>query len=505
MNRLQRSSINVFASLIGYAVPMVVNFAATPLLLHSLGEAVYGLQSLVAIIIGYLAVMDMGLDMPIIKYLAEDRAKDDTMAENRLLSTTVQLYSAIGLIGMIVIVSGAGWLAQNVFQMPAELIPQAVLVFRLAGIGFLGSVGLSWGRAVAMGLQRFEITYGVSVVTSTVGVGLGLGMVYAGYGVVGYVLMRVCTTLLAGVAYWIVVRRLVPTFRMQWGIDRSVLKRVRGYVGYGAVNRVLGSLIGRLDQTLIGIWLGVAAAGVYAVPFLIVSSVGYMISYMLGFIFPMASELYSLGQLDHLRDIFTRSTRFIAALGAMAFIPLLVFGDLFLQVWVGPSVTSQASGVLRLLVLSFYLGTLLVSLINSLVVGIGRIREFTIYGIVRGLVLAVGCLLLIRPFGLEGAGLALLLSNVIDLFYMRFVLQRYLHYPPITLFKNAYFAPMALGLVLGGLFIMLRPIAVSWAGLFAVVSVFELLYIAAGYKLGIFGETEKRAVSGLLQMVRKTV
>ena len=495
----------MLVSMVGYVAPMVINFVTTPLLLRALGEAAYGLQSLVAVIIGYLTVMDMGLDLPIIKYLAEDHARNDTRAENRLLSTTLQLYGAIGLAGMTVIMLSANLLARRVFKVPDDLVASAVQVFRLAGIGFLGSVGLSWGRAVAMGLQRFEITYGVSVVTNLVGVSLGVGMVYAGYGVAGYVLMRVITSLLAGVAYWLLAGYLVPTWRVRWGFDRGTLRRVSGYVGYGAVNRALGSLVSRLDQTLIGVWLGVAAAGVYAVPFMIVNSLGYMIAYMLGFIFPMASELYSLGQLERLRNIFTRSTQFITALAGMVFVPLLVLGDLFLRVWVGPGVAGQAAGVLRLLSLAAYLGTLTASLTNSVVIGIGRMRQFTIYATVRGLVLGVGCVLFIRPIGLEGAGLALLLTEAVDVIYLLVVLRRYLQISPRALFRTAYFKPIVLGLALAALAFLARPLANSWIGLIAVVGVLELCYVGAGYWAGVFGETEKRAVVGLWQMTSKAL
>jgi len=66
---------------------MLVNVIATPFLLRGLGEAAYGLQTLVAVIIGYLTMMDMGLDLPIIKILSEDRAKNDIESENRMLSS----------------------------------------------------------------------------------------------------------------------------------------------------------------------------------------------------------------------------------------------------------------------------------------------------------------------------------------------------------------------------------------------------------------------------------
>ena len=499
MNRLQRSSINMLSSAAGYAVPMLVNLIATPLLLRGLGETAFGLQSLVAVIIGYFTVMDMGLAWPIIKYLAEDHAKNDIESENRILSTTLQLYGAIGIVGMVIIVLAADWLARSVFKVPAELIPQATLVFRLAGIGFLGSVGMSWGQALAMGLQRFEISYGVSAVSNVAGIGVGLGMVYAGYGVVGYVLVRVVVSLVSGPAYWLLTRRVLPTFRVQWGIDRATLRRVRGYVGYGAFNRVTSSLVSRLDQTLLGIWAGVGAAGIYSVPFLVVNSLGYMLAYMLGFIFPMASELQSLEQMDRLRDIFIRASRFIAALAGLIFIPLLVLGDLFLAVWT-PSIAAQAAGVLRLLTLAGYVGTLTATLPNSIMVGLGKMRQFMIYTTTHALGLAVFCFIFIRPLGIEGAGWALLAICSVDIVYFVIVLRRYLQIAPMHLFICAYIKPILLGIGFAGLAFLMRPIATTWLGLGFASSALGFIYIVAGFAIGIFGETEKRAVLGLWKM-----
>ncbi|MBU1630879.1 MAG: oligosaccharide flippase family protein, partial [Candidatus Omnitrophica bacterium] len=351
-----------------------------------------------------------------------------------------------------------------------------------------------------MGLQRYEISGTVSVVSNVVGVGLGLVMVYAGYGVVSYVLVRVIVSLASGPAYWLLARRLLPTFRIKWRIDLATLQRIRGYVGYGAINRVVSSLVSRLDQTLIGIWLGVAAAGIYSVPFLVVNSLGYMISVMLGFIFPMASELQSLKEMDSLRDIFTRATLFVSSLAGMVFIPLFVLGDIFLALWV-PSIAQQATSVLRLLTLASYMGVLCVCLTNSVVLGLGHMRQFTIYTTIRGIVLGALCLLLIRPFGLEGAGWALLLTVIVDGVYLFVALRNYLKISPLMLFRKSYLKPMTLSFVLGALFWLTRPWGHSWLGLVAIASVLELIYIFVGFRLGIFGDTEKRAVMGLYKVV----
>jgi len=491
----------MISSMAGYVIPMLVALFTTPLLLRGLGEAAYGLQSIVAVIIGYLAFTDMGLDLPITKFLAEDRARKDIESENFLLNTTLQLYAGIGIIGMVAIVLLADWFVRSVFQVPENLVSQAMIVFRLAGIGFFGSIGMSWGRAVAMGLQRFDLSYSVSVVISTAGTLIGLGVVYAGYGVVGYVLTRVLFSTLAGPVYFVLTRHLLSNFSFRWGLHRKTLRRVSGYVGYSTFNRIISGVTTRLDQALLAIWIGMASSGIYSVIIMLVTSLGYMLAHMLGFIFPMASEMQSLGQMDRLRDIFIRSSRFIAALAGLVFIPLFVLGDLFLKLWT-PTIAEQATGVLRLLALAGYIGALAATLPNNMMVGLGKIRQFTIYGTIRAVVLATCCFVFVRSFGLVGAGLASLVTCSVDVVYFAIVIKRFLQISPLVLFRSAYLKPIILGSLLAGLYFLLRPLSVSWLGLVSVILGLTFIYVVAGYAIGVFGETEKRALMGLLVMIK---
>lgn len=504
MSRLYRSSVNMAASATGYVIPLLVTLIATPLLLKWLGVASFGLQSLVAVIIGYFTLMDLGLDLPIMKLLSETRAKNDLQGENRMLSTTLQLYGLIGVAGMLSIMLASAWLPRAVFRVPSDLLPEATLVFRLAGLGFLGSVLTSWGKAVAAGLQRFEIIGFVSCISSVVGVGLGLIVVMLGFGVVGYVLVRVVVSLLTGPAHWMAARRFLPTFEFKWGIDRNALGRVSSYVGYGAVNRIVGSVVGRLDQTLIGIWLGVAAAGVYSVPYLMVTSLGYMAANTLGFLFPMASELQSLGRMDQLRNVFVRATRFVSAVAGMAFVLLFVFADKVLTLWV-PTIAVQATPVLRLLTAAVYITTLCSALTNNVLVGIGHMREYTIYAIIRGAVLGALCLLFIRPLGLKGAGWALLLTGIVDLVYLIVVSSKYLQLSPKLLFVSAYLKPMALTAILGLFAFLAQPTIVSWLSLALVTTALSAGYVLIGFTTDVFGETEKRALAGLWRLAARRV
>ncbi len=337
--------------------------------------------------------------------------------------------------------------------------------------------------------------------TSTVGVGVGLAAVYVGYGVIGYVLIRIVTTFLAALAYFIIARRLLPTLRLRLGIDWEMVRRVWGVTMYGLVLRMTGIVTATIDRTLIGAWLGTTAVTLYALPSLATTSLGQFIPQMMGFLFPMASELGSTGQYESMGDIFTKVARFIAAVSTITFLPVFILADPLLVLWLGPEIAVQSTPVFRLLLAASYLTSFSV-LAGTIVPGLGHFRQFTIYAVGKALVIGIGCALFIRPLGIVGAGIGVFLGSIVDMIFTLFSLQRYLHISVNQVVRRAYLPPLTVGVVLGGLVFLARPLAFSWWGMGLVLGGAGLLFVALGYAIGIFGETEKRALLMMLRFVR---
>lgn len=503
MSRLQRSFLNMICGAAGYVVPLLVAFISTPLLLSGLGEAGFGLQNLVGVIIGYLGIMDMNLDTPIVKYLAEDHARDDRESECRLLSATLQLYMLIGIVGMVAIVMGADVLIRRVFMIPAELVEPARVVFRLAGVGFLANMFSSWGRAIVNGLQRYDISNSISVSTTSAATAIGVLVMFAGYGVVGYVFVRILGYLAAGGAHLLVIPRLLPSFRVRWGLDREMLRRIRVYVSSGVVLRLSGMLMVGLDRTLIGAWMGVAAVGVYAVPYLVVNSISNLFGAMLHFTFPMASELHSTNRLGELRAIYAQANRSLAGVASVVFPLMLVLGDRFLVLWVGRGMAEKAAGVFGLMLLAGYIWTLTVILANFVMVGTGHILSTTAYSLTKTGLVSAGYVFLIRSFGLEGAGMALLIGSTADVSWLYFTLSRFLRVTPTRFFLKVYLRPLLLGAAVSGLGFLVKSYVTSWLTLIGMIAILPSIYIWAGFRFGVFAETEKRVLMGLWRVAKQ--
>ncbi len=492
------NATNVVASLLGYAVPLLVNFASTPYLMRSLGEDAFGIQVLVNVVIGYLALMDLGIGLPLVKYLAEDRAKGDGKAASELLSTTLVLYTGLGIFGMLVAFGFSSYLAESFFSIPEYLVDEAENVFQLAAAGFFATLLMGWGRSVAMGLQRYEIAYAISALSSVLGVGVGLYLIYAGFGVVGYVASKVLFLFIAALAYYVIYKVFIPEYNISFRFKLSVMVRIRSYLTYGIIHRGVTGLAGAIDKTLLGIWVSAASVGLYSLPFMLTNAVNYALSYMLSFVLPASSELSVTGLDDDLRRLFLNATRFLVGASCMTFLPFFLLGSSFLNLWLGSVTGEKVLEAFYLLSFASLLSVLLVSQTNSILLGIGRIDHFTVYTVVRVTVFSLLCVILIPQYGFEGAAWAMLLVCVVDVIYFIFVVSVHLKMEVVSVLLSAYFRPLSISGCIGLLWFPLHTITFSWIELLLALAVIEITLMLLFYNCRVLKNAEKELFINIL-------
>lgn len=489
MSRLGLCVRNMASNLVGWVVPVALNVVSVPLLLHRLGPDAYGLSNLVIVLTGYFSVMDMGMDIAGVKLLAEYRAGNDSQSINRLMSTKFTIYLGMGSLGMVLVLALAGILATRFFSIPEAFKADSIVVFRLAAFSILANFMISWASVVPQGLQRYDVFNGISVGTGAISTCAGLAAVYAGYGVVGFVLVRVLANWLAAGASFVMVYRLLPTLRLRLAIDRDMLRRIFGITVFGFLIKMAGMLAASVDRTLIGVWIGTASVAAYSVPYMVTTYLNQITLRMMHFVFPMSSEMLQLGQVDKLKAIFIKASKFTVAVNTVIVLPTAMLGDRFLTLWVGAKIASQSANPFRLLLLACYLSSM-VSLFTHIMIGIGYVRQFTILFLIRTAVLTILCLVLIHPLGIMGAAIAAVGASVTDIAFGAFSLVRYLKIPVIRFF-GAYGKPVALGICLSWLVYFARPFINSWITLASAVVMYGVLFVVIGLFTGVFDSTER--------------
>src|SRR5512134_2426942 len=97
--------LNVLANWGAFICGAAVNFFLAPFVVHRLGDTVYGIWALFGSVTGYLGLLDLGVRSAVTRYLARYAAEGDTEGANRMASSALALFSASGLLALLVAMS----------------------------------------------------------------------------------------------------------------------------------------------------------------------------------------------------------------------------------------------------------------------------------------------------------------------------------------------------------------------------------------------------------------
>ena len=135
MSQLKKGAILSYVSIL---LTNIIGLVLTPFIIRSLGDSEYGLYILIGGVIGYISILDLGLNNAIIRYVSKYRAENDKSGEESFLATTMVIY---GIISVVVVLIG-GFIyfnIENIFvnsltidELDKAKIMFQILIFNLA-------------------------------------------------------------------------------------------------------------------------------------------------------------------------------------------------------------------------------------------------------------------------------------------------------------------------------------------------------------------------------------
>jgi len=114
---------NFAFNLIYPVVRLAVALVTIPIYVRHVGDARYGVISIVWVLLGYFGFLDFGLSRAATNALA--KLRDAPQPERaRVLLTTMVLNVAFGLIGAALLFVVGGYLLKNILSVPVDLKPE---------------------------------------------------------------------------------------------------------------------------------------------------------------------------------------------------------------------------------------------------------------------------------------------------------------------------------------------------------------------------------------------
>lgn len=397
----------------GQIVVLVVWFLLTPFILDRLGATQYGLWVLIASILAYGRLFDLGVNDAVVKYVAEHRARSDAATASSLVATALWLYIAIGLVVLAVGLAVAP-LVVEVFDIPPAEQDTAVWLVRITALGLAVELPAGTAFAVLQGLRRFDLMNLIGSAAMLTLAGGTVAVLVLGGGVLGMAAITIPLTLLWQVPALIAIRRIAPDLRFGLrGARREHLRTVASF-GSALFGLNLADVVKtKTDEIVIGAALPVAAIAPYAVARRL-SELPEMLTFQFAkVLMPLSSGLHAEGRRELLRSIFVGASRLTIGIFVAAGIPMIVFAEPLLVAWVGEEYAQDAIVV----VLLTWAGLAQIALHPATFMLQGMDRHRPLAGFALGsaaLNLALS-VLLVGPLGVKGVALGTLIATGLEM------------------------------------------------------------------------------------------
>lgn len=392
---------------------MAIMLVAVPLYLDLVGQARFGVLSLVWLLSGYFGSFDLGIGRATAFALARQQASPHSGKQAaQVFWTALALSAALGMVGAVAIYLFAPILFLHVFNTPPPLAREtlSVLPWIAAGIPLLTIESALTGTLT--GKEKFRALNIRSTLASALTQFLPLLAVWQ---IAPTLDIAIPATILAramSVTLFVLIamRTVGADWRPELLDGLGQIRELLRFAGWVTLNRSLAQLIVSLDRFLIAALLTPVALVLYSVPFQLVSRGAMVSSALSNALFPRMSRL----EPDELREIAIRAMRANGALMLVLCAGGIIILPLFLEIWIDREFAGGAALVGQIIGCSLWLNA--VALIpHNLLEAQGTPKQVFNVGIIQIVpyaVIAAGGATLI---GVTGVALAHNLRTLADL------------------------------------------------------------------------------------------
>ena len=355
--RIARDALWNFA---GSAVPMLVGLFAVPVVARHLPADDFGLLGAAWAVLGFFALLDLGLGRAAIKYVAEALALPGAPRLGSIVALSVAGHAVLGVVGGAALAALAPWLARGALGLRGAIAHDAVVVFLLLAACVPFTLLAQALRAVLEGARRFDVVNGIRMPASSLNFLLPAVAVVLGLGVPGIVATLLLVRVGVAGATWLAMRRVLPCNLPHRPDDlgRGLIPEMARFSGWVAVSSVLSPLLAYTERFVLGAVAGLSALAYYTPPAEAVTRALVVPWSVASALFPVFSAADGAGGRPAAGKLALRAVLGLTAVLAVPAVVVVAFARQLLTLWLGADFGSHGAVVLQVLVVGFFVNAL---------------------------------------------------------------------------------------------------------------------------------------------------
>lgn len=478
----------------------VVGLLYTPYMLRMMGQSEYGLYSLVASVIAYLTVLDLGFGNAIVRYTAKFRAEKKTEEQYEMFGMFFLLYLVIGIIAFGIglgLYFNVGTLFGDTMTAVELDRARIMMLLLVANLAFTFPMSI-WG-SIIQAYEDFVFQKSLNIFRIILNTAVMICLLHFGYKAVAMVVVQTIFNVLTLVVNFIYCRRKLNIhiyFRFKhfhWGF----LKEVAIYSFWIFLNAIMDRVYWSTGQFVLGAMVGTAAVAVFAIAIQLEGMYMQFSTAISSVFLPKVTAMVATNRSrKEISDLFIRTGRIQYIVLAYILSGFIIFGRQFIELWAGAGYSDA-----YMISLLFFI-PLTVPLIQNLGITILQARNEMKFRSVLYIIIALVSLatqiVLTRYFG--GIGCAMGVSGALvvgQILIMNVYYRRRQDLDIMTFWKEiSKMSIIPIVLIISSMLVIRHFFALdSWGKLILGIAAFSLVYIPLFFRFSMTDDERNLFIS----------
>lgn len=343
MSNSNQLRFGIGLSYIQMGLAIVIQLIYTPFILRMLGDSEYGLLQTATSTVAILSVLNLGFNSSYIRYYARYKQANNEQAIYRLNGLFLILFSILGSIVLL-----SGWILSNNLEVVfAEgLTQEEYETGRTLLLITVINLALSFPRSVFANIitahEKYVFLKSITIIESVGGPIINFFVLYFGFRSVAVAVVSLTVGILVFILYAVYTFGVLRQKFLFRDFEKGLLGSLFRFTGLIAINLIVDQVNNQVGKILLARFCGTAVVALYTVGINFSNYYTQFSTAISGIFTPRVHQMVISTENDPARQR-TVLTGFFTKVGRMQFLLLglilsgfALFGQAFLDLWVGP-------------------------------------------------------------------------------------------------------------------------------------------------------------------------
>lgn len=369
MSQLKKGALLSYLTII---ITNITGLFLTPYIVRELGSSEYGLYTLIGAFIGYMSVLDLGINNTVVRFIAKYRANKNKDNESVFLGQVFLIYSLISIIisilGVIIYYNSATIFQDSltIEEIEKSKIMIALLIFNIA-------ITLPGGTftGICNGYEKFVFPRTVNIIRYIIRSLLVVFFIYKGGKAISIIVIdTLLNILLILINIYYVKAHLKVKIKFEW-LNKSIFKTIFSYSIWIFIFSLISQLFWKSGQMILGITQNTEVVAVFAIGIVLSGYFGAFAGAINSVFLPKATFMIeNKSSRKELTNTFIKISRILAILLLFIYGGFILFGREFIILWIGK--TYEDAFLISAIIMTAYLLPLIQNFANSIIEATGN-------------------------------------------------------------------------------------------------------------------------------------